>query len=173
MIIACIGSGPSLTQDDCDFLRAANIETIAVNSSWKIAPWAQHIYAGDQAWWDANIAEIDSPAYRWTCSGNAAEVHGLNFHMASGGYNSGLRAIELAISFGADRVILLGYDCSIAEGTHWHGDHDKTKNPTDKRCKVWANQFAAMDRKVADIVNCSRRTDLKCFRRDSLESAIC
>jgi len=173
LIVACVASGPSLTQEDCEYLERANIKTIAVNSSWRAVPWCQMIYAGDQAWWDAHKLSIKTKSELWTCSARAAEVHGLNFHRASGGYSSGLRAIELAISLGADKVILLGYDCSIEQGTHWHGDHTQTKNPTAQRCKVWAKQFAAMDRKGVDIVNCSRQTELKCFRRDFLENAIC
>lgn len=87
--------------------------------------------------------------------------------------NSGLRAIELAIGFGAARVLLLGYDCSVTSGTHWHGDHKLTKNPDAKRCAEWQRHFAMLDPKQAEIINCSRETALNCFPRMTLEKALC
>ncbi|MCY1346367.1 hypothetical protein D9M69_324510 [compost metagenome] len=87
--------------------------------------------------------------------------------------NSGYRAIELAINFGAARVLLLGYDCSVRLGTHWHGDHQKTKNPDHRRCAEWLNQFGRLARNGAEVINCSRETVLTCFPRMSLEEALC
>lgn len=53
-------------------------------------------------------------------------------------FNSGQRAIQLAAHFGAERIILLGYDCSLENGTHWHGNHpDGLKNP-DGDCVRYA-----------------------------------
>jgi hypothetical protein len=104
---------------------------------------------------------------------NVAKARGLSWFKASGAHNSGMRAIELAIEFGAARVVLLGYDCSVEHGEHWHGPHTATKNPDASRCSMWAKQFATIDRKGADIVNCSRETSLKCFRRERLGDLLC
>ncbi|MCY1373105.1 hypothetical protein D9M69_603550 [compost metagenome] len=87
--------------------------------------------------------------------------------------NSGYRAIELAISFGAARVLLLGFDCSVRAGTHWHGAHTKTKNPDARRCAEWLNHFGRLARHGAEVINCSRQTELTCFPRMSLEDALC
>nr|WP_298117429.1 hypothetical protein [uncultured Pseudomonas sp.] len=170
---ACIASGPSLTASDCALIASAGLPTIAVNSSWRLARFAAVIYAGDPAWWQAYGAEIDIAAARWTCTEQAAARFDLNLHRVRGGYNSGLRAIQLAIEFGAARVLLLGYDCSVAAGTHWHGNHDKTKNPDVSRCQAWQRQFAMLDRKGVEIINCSRETALTCFPCQSLEAALC
>lgn len=172
--IVCIASGPSLTAEDCDAVKRSGIDAVAVNSSWKIARFAKYIYAGDSRWWNENIADIDVPAERWTCLENSAQQHKINLHRGFRGVeNSGLRAIQFAISKGADKVILLGYDCSLVNGSHWHGDHEKTPNPTAERVKLWHRQFAGADYSGVDVVNCSRYTELKHFRISTLEAELC
>lgn len=173
LTVVCIASGPSLTAADCAQIEAAQLPTIAVNSSWQLARFADVIYAGDPVWWHAYGDEIDIQAERWACHDPHIERMQVNLHRALGGYNSGLRAIQLAIELGAARVLLLGYDCSVAAGTHWHGDHGKTKNPDAARCSAWLRQFAALDRKGAQVINCSRQTALECFPRMNLEDALC
>lgn len=174
--VVCIASGPSLTKADCDFVRDAGLPTVAVNLSWKMAPFADVVYGGDMAFWDAYGSEIDVPAEKWTCTRTASVKHGLNLHAAYGPYNSGSRAIQFALDRGAARVILIGYDCSVDDGTHWHGDHKLTKNPTPDRVRLWHRQFAAVALqakvKKAQVVNCSRETALCVFPRGDLEQEL-
>ena len=172
--VAVIASGPSLAPEDCQAVERAGLPTIAVNSSWKLARFCDVIYAGDHVWWEQYGAEVDIHAERWTHNPNAAKALGINANgKGQSVLNSGMRAIELAISFGASKVLLLGYDCSVERGTHWHGDHAMTKNPDAKRCVEWQRHFAQMDLKGADVINCSRETALTCFPRMSLEEALC
>jgi hypothetical protein len=176
--VVCIASGPSLTKADCDLVEKSGITTIAVNSSWKLAPFAHYIYAGDYAWWEHNLQDVDVPAQRWTSSKNAADRFGLKYHHVTGPtlveWNSGLRAIDFAELQGASKIILLGFDCSIHAGCHWHGDHPKTVNPTAARCHQWRRQFQQLAaRSKIDIVNCSRETAIKSFRLANLEDELC
>lgn len=170
--VACIASGPSLTRIDCELISAANLPTIAVNNSWQLVPFAQVIYAGDCAWWSQHIKSIDIPAERWTCSRSAADKHKINFHYAYGAFNSGLRAIELAIEFGASKIILLGYDCTVKYGKHWHEDHPGTRNPNANKCNAWKKQFSRLAKSRATIINCSRVTALDCYIKKSLEEVL-
>lgn len=171
--VAIIASGPSLTQADCDLIEAAGIPTIAVNSSWKMARFAGAVYAGDACWWDAYGHEVDIPAEKWTCSRQAAAKHRINHHAAYGGYNSGMRAIQFAVERGASRIILIGFDCSLANGIHWHGAHDRTQNPDEGKVKKWHGQFRAVALTARGlgvrVVNCSRHTELMVFERGDLE----
>ncbi|MCY1357998.1 hypothetical protein D9M68_176560 [compost metagenome] len=172
--VACVASGPSLCAEDCKAVELAGLSTIAVNQSWKLARFCEVIYAGDSCWWEAYGAEVDIPAERWTHNTNAAKALGINSNGAGQSVlNSGYRAIELAISFGAARVLLLGYDCSVRHGTHWHGDHRKTKNPDHRRCAEWLNHFGRLLCNGVEIINCSRETELTCFPRMSLQEALC
>jgi hypothetical protein len=164
----CIASGPSLTAADCELVRQSGLPTIAVNNSWQLAPWCDHLYAGDLAWWDANAADVPPGPKRWSCTRQAVAKHGLNYHESYGPYNSGLRAIELAFKLGAERVLLLGYDCTVAAGTHWHGSHLKTKNPDEALCRKWQAQHGRLPQR-AQVVNCSRETALTVYRLGMLE----
>ena len=167
----CIASGPSLDAPDCELVRLSGLPTIAVNNSWQLAPWCDHLYAGDLAWWDSYGAEAPTSCQRWSCTRQAVAKHGLNYDEKYGEYNSGLRAIELAFKLGAERVLLLGYDCTVSNGTHWHGDHSTTKNPDELRCRKWAAHHARLPQK-AQVVNCSRETALECYRLGHLEKEL-
>ena len=45
--IAVIAAGPSLTVDDCEYVRGRVTATIAVNAAYKLAPWADVLYGCD------------------------------------------------------------------------------------------------------------------------------
>ena len=174
-VVCCIASGPSLTIDDCELIRESWIETVAVNDSWKMALFAKHIYAGDPAWWRENENKITIDAERWTCLENVAAHHKLNVHGPYRGVkNSGMRAIEFALdNLKADKVILLGYDCSLKNGIHWHGSHKLPLcNPNQERVNRWQSHFDDIKGKEK-VVNCSRYTELNAFRKSSLEAELC
>lgn len=173
--VFCIGSGPSLTEKDCRLIEQYGAPTIAINSSWKLAKFADIIYAGDSRWWLVNREDIDIEAQLWTCDRSAHDNFGINLHRVTGtDWNSGLRAIQFAEAEDAERIILVGYDCSVNKGTHWHGDHQKTSNPSEARCRQWARQFDALAKESnSEIINCSRETALTAFPRATLEEVTC
>lgn len=175
--VVVIASGPSLTQEDCDLIEQSCFITIAVNSSWKMARFADVLYAGDLAWWKAYGHEVDIPAERWSCTRQATHHFRTKYHHTYGGeFNSGQRAIQFAVERGAARVILLGFDGSVRHGLHWHGPHDKTGNPDEVKVKKWRRQFALVaaqaKRAGCEVVNCSRYTELTCFPMESLENTL-
>lgn len=176
--IFCIASGPSLNARDCDLIRQSGITSIAVNNSWKLAPSCKYLYAGDAKWWKAYRHEINISAERWTCSRIAAQNYGVRLHSVSGPYNSGMRAVQFALFLGFRSVGLLGYDCSLKNGLHWHGAHDSAAlgNPNHAKIKKWHLQFAAVAvqarKRGAKIYNCSRETELTCFPLLTLEAAL-
>lgn len=180
----CIASGPSLTEHDCNLVERSGLPSIAVNSSWKIAPFADVIYAGDAQWWHANYHAIESDAEKWTCSLSAYEFFYNDLHhfrvpdkSHQTGWNSGMRAIELAAYFGASKILLIGYDCSLKNGIHWHGEHKNTNNPTKQNCDKWHIQFERVASRMSslgvEVVNCSRYTELRSFPVKKLEDELC
>lgn len=174
--VVCIASGASLAPEDCQRIEDFELRTIAVNSSWKAARFAEVVYGGDYAFWKNYKDEIDIDAEFWSCSQAAVKQFKLQLHAIQGGYNSGMRAIQLAMEFGARRIILLGYDCSIKKGIHWHGKHTKTRNPDTLRCIKWKTQFQQVaneaQQKQVEIINCSRYTEIPFFPRQSLEKLL-
>lgn len=172
----CIASGPSLTRSDCEMAISSGHPIVAINSSWRLVPECQFVYAADFCWWERYHINITSCAERWTSSVNAALRFGLNlFPPSSETFNSGQRAIQLAAYLGAARVILLGYDCSVVNGTHWHGEHpDGLKNPDETSIERWHVEFGRLNEVLAgvEVINCSRQTSLTCFTTSPLERVL-
>ena len=175
--VVCIASGPSLTSEDCQAARDTGWPAIVANSSFTIAPFAQIVIAVDHGWWQHHITRVEPPERRWTTSVPAAVELGVNLYATRGQYgNSGSCAIHMAIDLGAAQVVLLGYDCSLKHGTHWHGDHTRTMNPNAASVARWHQHFRniaqyAQERGV-NVVNCSRYTELECFPRAQLEDVL-
>jgi hypothetical protein len=171
--VVCIASGPSLTVDDCQAVQASGLPVIVINSSWRLAPFADVLLAGDGAWWDANAAEVTIPAHKVCCGQAAARKHRIEyFRPVRSQWNSGMASIWYAQDNGADRVILLGFDCKAPNGKrHWHGDHPKTKNPSLSMITGWAKNFARMPVKIP-VVNASRDTAITRWPLVPLEQAL-
>lgn len=157
-----------------------------MNRSHEMAPFADALVAMDYAWWAANGGNIARPMEYWTTNEEAADVFGLNYvegeagggvsrrpDVARHGSNSGFLALSLAILFGAERVVLLGYDMQFTGGRkHWHADHGgNLHNPEACNFAGWISRFATLSGSV-EIVNASRETALDCFPRMALEEAL-
>ena len=177
--VAVLATGPSLTAEDCEAVRDADVITVGVNSAWKMAPWIDVLYAGDTRYWKHNHEDIEAAgctAKRYSRNVTAERKYQAKRVKSALGadYNSGEMAVEMAIRFGSPFVIMLGFDVSVDAGIHFHGQHKNTSNPDARRCNRWLTQFARIPKKYpkAVVVNCSRKTALSCFPRMDLESAI-
>jgi hypothetical protein len=169
----CIASGPSLTASDCAKVEALGLYTIAVNYSWRMARFADVIYAGDPSFWDRQSSIIDIPADRWTCLEPVATKHGINLHgnfTAVG--NSGARAAQFAIDSGFKRVILLGYDMSIKNGAHWYGGSAAEQESYKLLLPFWHQHFSQINLKGAEVINCSAYTELEAFKTARLDDVL-
>lgn len=176
--VACIASGPSLTPEDCERVRAAGLPTIAVNTSFRLAPWADILYAMDTLWWDQYHQEVDAvfKGQRWSYARTRHAKPTRDQIYPAGAGNSGSYAISLAVVTKPMRVLLLGYDCAFTEGRkHFHPDHpDKMANCGS--IKRWPYQFGLVAKYAKShgvrVINCSRSTRLDCFERMPLEQAL-
>ncbi|EPK3323114.1 hypothetical protein JAG44_000770 [Citrobacter koseri] len=147
-----------------------------MNSSWQATPFCAAIYAADCCWWEEHHRMIASSAERWCGDEFTARRFGINCFPSAlpGSFNSGQRAIELAIHLGATTVLLVGYDCSIRRGVHWHGRHAQLANPDSFSVNSWQGEFERLKAWAhgVEIINCSRSTRLRCFPKMKLETAI-
>lgn len=187
--ITCVATGPSLTQHDVDIARRLG-PVIAINDAYRLAPWADVLYAADPHWWKAHrIALAKFTGLRFSIQAGArgygATVLRHRGHSGlerdpSGlktGNNSGYQAINLAVHFGAARIVLLGYDCQRTRGEdHFFGPHIKMNQTTDARFLEWRAYFATLIKPLAEIgveiVNATRETALTCFPRAPLETLV-
>jgi hypothetical protein len=176
-LIAVLASGPSLTREDAIAVRDAGFRTIVVNSTWKLAPWYDVLYAGDARWWRAYGEEVKGNGKWYTRALKAQKQFGAKVARTRlpGAYNSGELAVELACRKNPKLVVLLGFDASVKHGIHHHGPHQKTPNPNPTRAKRWHPQFKQLAEvyKHVPIVNCSRYTELDCFPKLPLEDVLC
>jgi hypothetical protein len=86
--------------------------------------------------------------------------------------NSGAQAINLAYLLGAKRIGLLGYDMGATGRTHFFGDHPKGLiNGNYENYVPEFNRLATdLEQEGIEVVNCTRKTLLTQFRRETLEA---
>lgn len=139
----------------------------------------------DIKWWEHHHKRVT--AEKWTVNPLAAKRFKLNLcpsehggglsrkpGIIRAGTNSGFQAIGMAILWGAEKIILLGYDMQLTDGqTHWHGDHKETGNPRADRFKAWIHQLALLAKQgPPPIYNATRQTALDCFPTIELAEAL-
>jgi hypothetical protein len=184
-----IASGPSLNAFDCEAVRqwrAADPgarKVIVINSSYRLAPWADALYACDEAWWIENLAAAKKSfeGEFWTQS--TADVGEVMNRVVSEprfglgripgvihqGGNSGYQAINLAYQWGAHHIVLLGFDMAASAGRkHWHAPHAKHVT-TEHDYAGWNERFWELQADLLEdgvsVVNASRSTALTQFPR--------
>ena len=189
---ACIASGPSLTREDVELLRG-RVRTIAINTSYRMAPWADVLYAADHQWWDWHKGAPDFPGMKFSTSRPVFKKWGVKVlrrgdDQWSGrdglsldpstlalGKDSGYQAINLAVLFGATRILLLGYDMSRAPDgrRHWHPDHPTpTPNLYREFMVFYPGLAARLEEAGIEVINCTRWTALDVFPKAQLAEAL-
>lgn len=175
-----MASGPSLGFDnyaDVELVRQSGLKVIVVNSTFEVAPWADVIYAGDSAWWKHHVKDVPKSMAKWSCSRPSTIMYGCSYRARAitPGFNSGANAVELAANeYGATQIILVGFDMSVKHGSHHHGDHPKTRNPSSDRCSMWKPQFKTLRERIGEtaVVNCSRYSELPYFEKADLRETL-
>lgn len=179
----CLASGPSLNAADVETVKAwrqgqEGRGVVVANTTFRIAPWADALFAMDLQWWQEHRAEVDRVFRGLRFSTNQVpqecKVSRVPPETFKAHNNSGAGAIALACTSGAKRVLMLGYDCQKTGGkAHWHGDHPKTLGNAGGIDR-WPAKFEALaaDWPGVEIINCSRETALEVFPRMTLEQAL-
>lgn len=186
--------------------RAWGGRAIAVNDAWRLWPDADVLYACDHDWWNVHATAVqDSAAEKWTQDRQAAARHGLrrvlgwtDFATAIGiakpdcgprwelstdaryigfGGNSGFQALNLAVHFGAARLVLLGFDMGLAPDgrRHFFGEHPdrlRRDSPYPRFIEAFERAAPVLEAMEIDVINASPRTALTCFRRLALAEAL-
>lgn len=191
--VLVLGSGPSLSRRDVEMARAHVDAVIAVNDSYKLAPWATALYAADGKWWQwhkgATEHTTDMKVHYPSFTGlfkyslkhtGFADVQvlrkgpetGLSLDPASValGRNSVYQAINVAVHFGGTRILLLGVDM---QGGHFFGRHPDNSGPPFSICvQRFSTMVEPLKSAGIDVINCSRQTALKVFPCMALEDAL-
>jgi hypothetical protein len=198
---SCIvaATGPSLTPEVAQACRGRTV--LAVNDAYQLFPFAAALYACDAAWWIKHRGCPEFSGEKWTCSevadprilrrGNKVLlagqyglklVAGANGHRFSAGpelihygANSGFQAVNLALLFGARRIVLVGFDMRAIGGRrHFFGDHPPglvNSSNYDRFIKAFDVAAVGLPDGV-EILNATPGSALSCFPRIDLDQAL-
>lgn len=181
---AVLASGPSMSQAAADRVRAAGLPAIVINTTFRLAPWADILYGADAAWWQHTPGAREFAGIKVACE-PVAGVFTIGRGDRIVGYtddascvhtygNSGAQAIQIAAKAGARRILLLGMDM---HGSHWHGQHQAPlRNTHNDDYQNWCSRMqtlaAALESRGIEVVNCSPDSRLTCWSRATLEDAL-
>jgi hypothetical protein len=195
----CVGTGPSLTARDVDFCRG-KARVIAINDAYKLAPWADVLYACDNKWWgwaDKNY-KGQHPTFHSCTAHTTGHKYGLKPYpgvrllrgnepgldyglsldpgVLRTGFNSGYQAINLAVLFGAVRVVLLGYDMRVDKKRardHFFGQHPDHTVPAVGAClTAFKTLVKPLQHAGVEIINCTPGSALQSFSMRSLAEVL-
>lgn len=189
--VVVIATGPSLTQDDVEYCRG-KARVIAINNAYQLAPWADCLFGTDARWWDwhKGVPEFIGP--KWSLDHSAwgpfrakyPEIMRLRNtgptgleHAPTGlknGRNSGYAAINLAVHYGAEKIVMLGYDLQAKGGrSHFFGDHpNKSRSPYPMFREKFVTLIKPLAKRGVEVVNCSRNSVLECFPKADLRATL-
>lgn len=175
-----------MSQSLANRVAAAGLRSIAINDTFRLAPWADILYAADTGWWRVHCHDaLKFAGLKVTCN-SSVEFKAVNLLKQSGvegfdprtdsiktGGNSGYQALHVAIHAGAKRILLLGFDMHDRNGHHWFGKHPKPLRTTETNTyRIWAGRFGALRDRGADIINCTPGSALTCFPILEFEAAL-
>ncbi|MGE0366950.1 MAG: hypothetical protein AB7Q00_14580 [Phycisphaerales bacterium] len=170
------------------------MKVIAVNNGIFLYPPADVVYATDLRWWKTYYAGVNkvSDALRVSTrpfpgvhrvavpevgdNRRSTIIFNPKGLIGSGG-NSGFQALNLAVQFGAKRIILVGFDMTVEYGTHWHGDHPGLlRNPEadliDKWRRTLDKQSMPLREAGVTVLNASPYSALEAYPKLTLMEAL-
>lgn len=173
-----LGGGPSLRGVDVLALRRRG-RTLAINNAGLIEPWADCLYFHDKPWALSRNGRETLAAFRGGLIVTQASIYDfldprirrmkptskwpLSSHRQMlAGPDSGSHAINLAFLFGADPIILVGFDMRPG---NWHGRyHSPAGQDSYSRFSAHHREMAPWILKEgARVWNCTPGSALTCY----------
>lgn len=180
-----VGSGPSANTIPIE-LAKGKAKFIAVNNAAQLAPWADVVYSSDFPWWKQceglprfagiKISQddrvVNKPFWNIFLVKTVLEDNLLVTTPGEIGWggNSGFGAINLAVQFGVNRIVLVGFDMNINNGVHWHGKHPVgMNNPSRESTARWRDVLDAqkplLSRLGVEMLNASPDSALTAYQK--------
>jgi hypothetical protein len=157
-------------------------------------PWSEVLYATDFAWWERHqgapgfrgLKISQDPKVRHRPQWGVRQVEVVRsqdslllgrFGTIGWGGNSGFGALNLAVQFGAGRIVLVGYDMRVDGGLHWHGAHPKgLHNPEPQNVARWRRvidqQAPILKALGIEVINASKISALVAYPKMELLDAL-
>jgi hypothetical protein len=189
--VAIIASGPTAKKAGVELLQG-RARVLAINESWQLCPWADALYGCDARWWRLRDGvkafkglklSAEPTEYADIKRVIIGDVRGNELlleqagHIGAGG-NSGFQALNLAVQFGAARILLVGYDMRVDLGEHWHPRHYPPLSNPHPRDNIprWIKALDGADLLLKEmgieVINCSSVSALKAYRKATIQEVI-
>lgn len=188
--VAIIASGQSTKKAGVERLKG-RVKVIAIKQNVDLCPWADAVYGCDGAWWKhrRGLPEFGGLKMTWDqrLSGPYPDLRLVEVEKdcnellldepgkVGAGGNSGFQALNLAVQFGARRILLVGFDL---RGEHWYGRNNwpRANNPDESNFERWRAAFIAaaktLDGLGVEVINASPTSSLTCFPKQSIETTL-
>ena len=188
--VVILAPGSSLSSEQVNQIKNANVYTIAVGDAGRIMhPEADVLYHCDAKWWNhyQGCPEFDGTlkvslektdydrVFNMRRSPNREGID-LTFPYIVTGNNSGYQAINLAMYCNPKEIILVGYDMKDRDGRHnVIGHHPKEiRRPYD--FKLFRDKITTLvpvlDYLEVKVYNCTIDSDLECFPKEVLKNVL-
>ena len=189
-VCALIGSGPSANAAMVEHLKD-RCRVLVINTSFRLAPWADALYACDALWWQWYPEARDFAGLKITQDAKAAKAHGLKHvklveenapdanrlilnrpGIIGRGENGGFQGLNLLLQFGVKTILMLGIDC---RGARWHGAHLGRSMPQQRPQTLagWASIFDAQAPQLkawgVEVINLSPVGALKAYSKLTID----
>lgn len=191
--VAIIASGTSAKKAPISLLKG-RLPVVAIKENVELCPWADMVYGCDAPWWKNQIGlpkyKGIKVSYAATLTQSYPDIRMIDVRkdqdrflfdkpgvIGSGG-NSGFQALNIVLQCGANRVLLIGFDMHDRSGLHWYGRNNGLgrNNPSEDNFRRWRTAFIAASPELVkrgiEVINASPISDLKCFRRQSVEETL-
>ena len=198
-VVAIIGGGPSIIGQDLTPIQGEGVRVIGVNNAFELGSWVDVCFFGDANWYPHNTKRLGgfSGLLVTNCESDRLDSirrvrrvkrkngfgieenprRGLRWNL-----NSGAAAINLAVWFGAKKVVLVGFDMGMKEGApryghNWHNRHEGLLVPREhvyqsKFMKGFPKIKKDLDEMGVECVNATVGGNLDVFPREGLEEAV-
>ena len=190
-----LAPGPSLTVEDARYARERGAKVLAVKDAYHIDTTADVVYGADGYWWDQHEGV---PALGWsTLRVTVAPFAGDRWRKRYGdrfqvlrhdrvnaglsldqgelrGNNSGSQAINLAVLFGAVRILLLGFDMRPhGFRHHFFGNRpDRADPPYHLFIPTFEAMQSTLEMLGVSVINCTPESALTAFQQVPLREAL-
>lgn len=182
--VAILASGPSMSAElalrvktwrDVDPVHR---KVIVINTTFRLALWADVLYACDYPWWKQYITEVRASfkGELWTQDDTAQRAYSIRYIQSrrgrglnadpgviNQGENSGYQAIGLAYQAGGKKILLFGFDM---HGGHWHKPHPEHLNKAGT-FNTWLTYFPELARDLTtekiEVINYTPGSAIKNF----------
>lgn len=174
------------------------MKAIAINESWRLAPWADILYGCDARWWRRVNGAPDFQGVKVSQDVMALEKRewGVNLirtdrsrsdiltdHPGRVGWggtkggNGGFHCCNLTVQLGVARLLLVGFDMRIDRGVHWHGPHQRgLDNPARSTVEKWRAHLDSLAGRFVElgvtVINCSDVSALTAYPKMDLQKAL-